>query len=78
MAEWQPIETAPKDGSRIVIGAHVRDWGFVRGVGYWVDVRGIQGWVPTAAFSEVPGVLGLGHPTHWHPLSATPSPQETQ
>ena len=74
MAEWQRIESAPKDGTRICVGrlAH-GPWGFVRGVAYWEDFRGISGWVPICGFSEPPGVLGLGNPTHWCEL---PSPPE--
>jgi len=72
---WQPIETAPKDGSRIVVGRDMGTWGFVRGIAHWEDIRGISGWVTTAAFSDPPGVLGLGNPTHWLVASAVTRPQ---
>ena len=71
---WMPIETAPKDGSRIVVGRDMGPWGFVRGIAHWEDIRGISGWVTTAAFSEPPGVLGLGDPTHWLAASAVTRP----
>lgn len=73
--DWQPIETAPKDGTPIIIGREMPPWGFVMGVGYYAeidDVPGCQGWIPTAAFSDPPGVLGLAHPTHWMPLPKGP------
>jgi len=68
---WQPIATAPKDGTVIVIGRDMGVWGFVRAFGYWVDHRGIAGWIPTGPASDPPGVLGLADPTHW--LDITPT-----
>ena len=73
---WRPIETAPKDGTPIRI---MRDmgspWGVVSGQGYWVDVKGISGWIATKGDSEVPGVLGLAAPSHWMPIALKDAPQ---
>lgn len=72
-SEWLPIKTAPKDGTYILIARDMGEpWGFVRGVGYWADIRGISGWVALCGASEVPGVLGLGAPTHWQPFPPPP------
>ena len=70
MSEWQPIETAPKDGRTIIVFRNIHGWN-VLGYAYWVDVRGIDGWVSNG-FSDPPGNLGLGHPTHWMPLPTPP------
>lgn len=38
MSEWQPIETAPMDGTRIIIGRPDVDGdGGVSACGYWLD-----------------------------------------
>lgn len=62
--EWQPIETAPKDGTEIIIyctdtkpcmGAFVADMGWcapARFPGSWIDLP--------------------DHPTHWMPLPPPP------
>lgn len=69
---WQPIETAPRDGTQIimfnamdnvaVIGSwskhnHVPVWGWIRPV----EIYG----------EEVDGFI----PTHWMPLPAAPAPE---
>lgn len=70
---WQPIETAPKDGTRVIIARHSM-FGWARAIGYYADDHGVAGWVPLSAFADPPGVLGLAHPTHWHPGPALPAP----
>lgn len=64
--EWRPIETAPKDGTRIILS-----WGGYSVVGFYLDNSAArympwQGW-------RVPSMepLPRGAPTHWQPL---PSP----
>lgn len=77
---WQPIETAPKDGTHIIVWPyqHMR---YKRPMG---DKR------PGEAYWHQPGnpehegfwifASGLGyraeHPTHWQPLPASPSPED--
>lgn len=61
---WQPIETAPRDGTRVlawvkghlVMIADFRKWGFNR-ESSWVSITG----------GEI-----HPQPTHWMPLPATP------
>ena len=71
MSEWQPISTAPRDGTPILIARKDETFGWVRGWATWVDVRGISGWL-SHGFCEIPGNLGLAHPTHWMPLPEPP------
>lgn len=67
-AEWQPIETAPKDGREILL-----HFGFGDGdvppplVCAWADHR----WVLVGAEVEV-----FTEPTHWMPLPAAPVSSE--
>lgn len=72
--EWQPIETAPKDGTRIRLAWCPDDW--TTGEGFW---RGGK-WVACAAFYSA----RLPHPhielreccpepTRWMPLSPAPN-----
>ena len=69
MMEWQPIETAPKDGAEILITdgqtVAVVSWNeyaaeLYDGIG-WTDM-GEMGWG---------GMVGA-EPTHWMPLPAPP------
>lgn len=71
--EWQPIETAPKDGTTVIIGRDMGDFGFVRGYGRFDGKDGsfLSGWI-SHGFSEYHGNLGLAHPTHWMPLPEPP------
>lgn len=64
---WQPIETAPKDGTEILV--------FVGGtiiIGSWSNgsVLRDEGWYDAEA--GVKFVNGLLDPTHWQPLPSPP------
>ena len=62
--EWQPIETAPKDGTSVII--------FVDGlqiVAFW----GCTGWELNAPLFELFYPEIYGEPTHWMPLPAPPA-----
>ncbi len=74
MSEWQPIETAPRDGTVVLLGRDVGEpWGFVRGYGHFEGKADelISGWLSYGLY-DPPGNLGLGNPTHWMPLPAPP------
>lgn len=74
-AGWRTIDSAPRDGTRIVIAKNMGEpWGWVRGIGGYERARGIEGWIAFCGFNDVPGVLGLAEPTHWQPLPEPPSP----
>jgi hypothetical protein len=77
MADWQPIETAPKDGTRILL------WDTDEVViAKWDDISmgGAEGWQITV----VNMLSGLKHyeaafnPTHWMPLPEPPRDMLTQ
>ena len=60
---WQPIETAPKDGTNVLI------WpmhGYRVGLAFFDTARG-------GVWSEWPGRVGGFVPTHWMPLPEPPT-----
>lgn len=59
---WQPIETAPKDGTEILLLC-----GRSKRTGYWA--RRIERWV-------IDAVVSLPKATHWMPLPTAPAPAE--
>lgn len=70
---WQPIETAPKDGTRIltcVLGSDGRAYDYQ--INEWNDPR---------AVADGNGIGSVGwwssrpsrQPTHWHPLTTPPA-----
>lgn len=79
--EWQPIESAPKDGTPIIAFPDKQIGGVLGGVG-WTVARYREGWV-SGGFSGTPnkqvsgwweGGLFMGpQPTHWQPLPEGPS-----
>ena len=72
---WQPIETAPRDGSRIL--AMIRwSWsdgtdGEAQDVIYWY--AGGKFWVCGTPMNYVQGLDEGVEPTHWRPLPAPPT-----
>lgn len=69
--DWQPIETAPKDGSEIILGGQ----GWVS-AGFWSDgeecKRAEAGWF----FEDDRASLLIArnaNPTHWMPLPPSPT-----
>ena len=83
MSEWQPIETAPKDGEVLLLtpeGVDIGEW--KEACGPSIDDPGHDaGWVGMRY--AVPGVTGvhakslyfsepIAQPTHWMPLPEAP------
>ena len=64
--DWQPIETAPKDGSEILLAVphRLRSERTLRLVGRWFD----RFWITFNADEAIQRV----EPTHWMPLPAPP------
>jgi hypothetical protein len=71
---WRPIETAPKDGTAVLLFRQVGPWS-VRGWGRWVRLAGVEGWL-SYGFYDPPGNLGLAGPSHWAPIINAPPPPE--
>ncbi len=59
MSEWQPIETARKDGTRLLVFDDSHE--------YWIAYysHNYHQWI---------GPEGFVYPTHWMPLPAEPLP----
>jgi len=75
MTDWQPIETAPKDGTDIIVMYIDIDTQCVR-TAFWLDYEydpSQDGWW-TYDCSEVGGALmtRIYAPTHWMPLPEPP------
>jgi hypothetical protein len=71
MSEWQPIETAPKDGRRLIL--HWSTTGYVD-VRYWRP--GQERWwgFPDSDPRYDPDLAIKNVPTHWMPLPKPPKP----
>lgn len=67
---WQPIETAPKDGTEFVmLDANVN----TATVGHWMaDVGWLNKPVPIGGAKHEPRWFPLATPTHWMPLPQPP------
>lgn len=87
MSEWEPIETAPKDGTQVLvyapIGMSIAAWSQdTRGPGVSGHVQ-TPGWIGWANGDEIDDEgWDTGHgfalqlePTHWMPLPAPPKDQ---
>lgn len=74
--EWQPIETAPKDGQRVLFK---NEHNGLTDAGHWKDWRDMPSWrrelLPDHAKEwdgEWSTDCGNGDMTHWMPLSDPP------
>lgn len=69
MSEWQLIETAPKDGTRVLGCTTIRGGGYYypRTIYWRRENNGFSGW-------RYAGSEKWGDPTHWMPLPPPPSP----
>jgi hypothetical protein len=82
MSEWQPIETAPKDGTDI-IAMYIHISTQIVHAAFWMScVEGLddpedEGWW-TYDWSEVSRtkMTGWMTPTHWMPLPEPPKDQQ--
>jgi Protein of unknown function (DUF551) len=70
VSEWQPIESAPKDGTKIILAFIREHWKPIVTVGAWIDDAPISTneWM---AWTSI-GLIGCIEPTHWMPLPEPP------
>lgn len=62
---WQPIETAPKDGTELLLFDDGEWW-----LGYWKEVNGNFDWYESGTYSPFrPEECIFLNPSHWKPLS---------
>lgn len=69
MNEWQPIETAPTDGTPVLLTwaqgnmqGHIMQGRFD---GEWLNMAG-------GSLDKFGRMVGLGSPTHWFPIPSMP------
>ena len=79
--DWQPIETAPRDGETpnvlLCRFEHEEDYSTSITVGFWsaIDAFGgdpREGWCDWCAGMDEDDYWKEFHPTHWMPLPAPP------
>lgn len=70
LKEWRPMETAPKDGTDILL---VHDKSIQ--VGGWGGVSGHSGWIigEDSSSPETDYLVFFDEPTHWRPLPEPPA-----
>jgi hypothetical protein len=70
MSEWQPIETAPKDGARVLLGrfAPRMDRHGYCAVDWYRQAKDGNGFIGFGKFN-----MTFWPPTHWMPLPAPPT-----
>ena len=76
MAEWQPIETAPRDGTLILVTG-VNGLNTVLAAYYWegddYSPNPYKGW---SGIVNSFGEQRIAEPTHWMPLPEPPSEKD--
>lgn len=78
---WQPIETAPKDGTEVIVGVDIASVWITRGAFYVApgerDTPDSVGWWSYKHSVTQEKLEGMYEPTHWLPMPETPSDRET-
>lgn len=71
MTDWQPISTAPKDGTVIDLWIKTPDGGYREPDAHWGNGDLGKGWV-TVAGDDQWNLENDGEITHWQPLPSPP------
>lgn len=72
--EWQPIETAPKDGTRVLLSNAFGAWMAEYRPVYQSGYRPPDPWFSVMLnHDHLPKAGRYGKPTHWMPLPPTSS-----
>lgn len=76
MSEWQPIETAPKDGSHVLLWCeHMEGIRYV--VAKYITPSGRDhGWGPFCWGADGEREIAERVPTHWMPLPSPPKAED--
>lgn len=69
--DWQPIETAPKDGTRILIYEPGEPEYYGIMTAKWIDIYSVWNVAPSEGGDIFPHEI---HATHWMPLPLPPEP----
>lgn len=72
MADWQKIETAPKDGTRILAYDFADADDTQPQIVLWSTIDGKEGWYVSWDHTPLDGSL-WNPPTHWQPLPSPPA-----
>jgi len=65
MAEWKPIETAPKDGRRILVWRpKINEFCSHVGIERWRSINNTGCWINSPSMCQ---------PSHWMPLPGKPT-----
>jgi hypothetical protein len=74
---WRPIETAPKDGTRVMLGNELATWEAEYRPVYSSGYRPENPWFSVMLnMDHLPRERRYGSPTHWQPLPTPPQPEE--
>ena len=77
-AEWMPIETAPQDGTRIMLGNKHATWEAEYRPVYQSGYRPDNPWESMMLnMDHLPRENRYGPPTHWMPLPPPPTDRRT-
>lgn len=68
MTEWQSIETAPRDGTRILVTGNL--WNYSKCIREYIPVTVY--WYDGAWETSYPQKRHAGEPSHWMPLPPPP------
>ena len=71
MSRWLPIETAPRDGTTVLVCKRDPSFGWIRGYARFEMSGRFGGWI-SHGFVDPPGNLGLAYPSRWMPIPDTP------
>lgn len=75
--DWEPIESAPRDGTRVLL--HFPHWGAIEGRYEEVITRGHMGRSRKLTWRFTDRLIDADEshqPTHWKPLPNPPQPKE--
>lgn len=73
MAGWRPIETAPKDGTRVLVYQEDEASDMTPQIAWWITWHGEEGWHICWDNEPLQNNSAFAPPTHWAPLPEPPA-----